>query len=241
MEFGFKKLNLNYGKNSLSEKIKINFSLSKWNKKFEKSKFVKLVSLIIVILSLDLKAIAQSQDIKDQDEMQNEVLESIQCRGNLATECAYISSFININPGDKITDDEITNSKLRLSSLTNFESVHLLIEKGSERGKVSLVVEVQEANPFSKEFLYGISYNRYFNNTFSNNLAARVSHNNLFGNGKILDFEANLQSFSLNDYTDNSNKKNKFYLYSMRSQYVDPNLFGLKNVFFYCWIRRRVI
>ncbi len=50
------------------------------------------------------------------------IVEDIRCKGNALTRCAYIRGFLHLSAGDALSEDEIQNAKLRLSSLPGFVS-----------------------------------------------------------------------------------------------------------------------
>ena len=60
----------------------------------------------------------------------------------------------------------------------------IYLEKGSEKGRVVVVIEVAEADSFTMALVLGTSFRR---DTDIQTLAARFSDHNLFGAGKILD------------------------------------------------------
>jgi outer membrane protein assembly factor BamA len=141
-------------------------------------------------------------------------LQEVQCRGNEAASCPFISSHLYLVNGDAINEEEIQNAKLRLSLLVNFKSVDIRLEKGAEKNHAIVVIDVVEASPVSSEILIGTSYQ---GGNASQRVAARVSHNNLFGTGKILDLE-------LDSRTPLGTPEHRNF--SARMQYVDPHLFG---------------
>ena len=75
------------------------------------------------------------------------VLERIQIRGN-TTRAALIRRFVPLAPGDALDVDDpaIENIRFRLMGTGWFNDVHLKLAKGSERGRVVLVIEVKERN-----------------------------------------------------------------------------------------------
>lgn len=146
------------------------------------------------------------------------VIEDLQCRGNTATSCAYILSYMYLSAGNAVDEEEIRNAQFRLSALPNFTSVRIFLEKGSERGKAILVVEVAEANPLFTEALAGIA------NRGAHALAFRIGHQNLFGSGERLEFTA-----SARIPVDGPTERDSTVL---RLQYIDPTLFGAERWFF---------
>ena len=157
-----------------------------------------------------------AEDSKQEPQL---IVQDVQCKGNTATSCPFIVSFLYLSNGSKINEDEIQNAKLRLSSLANFKSVDIHLEKGSEVGQAIVVIGVVEASPISTEVSVGTILR---NSDLSMKAAGRVSHQNLFGKGKILDFDIGAR---VPDSSDTGR------LYSSRLQYVDPNVLGSKKFF----------
>jgi hemolysin activation/secretion protein len=146
------------------------------------------------------------------------VIEELQCRGNTVTSCAYILSHVYLSASSRVDEEEIRNSQFRLSALPNFTSVRIFLEKGSERGKTILVVEVVEANPLYTEALAGVA------NRGSHALAFRIGHQNLFGAGERLELTA-----AARIPVDGALEQETSYA---RLQYIDPTLFGADRYFF---------
>ena len=114
-------------------------------------------------------------------------VEALQCRGNATTSCEFILGQLYLSAGDRVNEEEIENAKLRLSFLRNFSAVSIFLERGSERGKAVVVVEVTEANPRTYSAHFHAA--RFLNSTYQVS-AADVTDYNLFGRGKILSFGA---------------------------------------------------
>jgi outer membrane protein assembly factor BamA len=148
------------------------------------------------------------------------VVESLQCRGNATTSCGFILGQLYLSAGDPVNEEEIENAKLRLSFLRNFSSVSIFLERGSERGKAIVVVEVQEANPITWEAALGFAKVLDSRAQFA---SAGVTDYNLFGRGKIL-------SFGVAETTplDGPELRNLV----ARVQYVDTHLRDSKRNFF---------
>ena len=146
-------------------------------------------------------------------------VEGIECEGNTATDCSFISSNLYLSPGDLVNEEEIHSARLRLSSLTNFKAVDIFLKKGSEKGKALVVIQVEESSPYTSQISLGLWD---YSGVLSQKIGARVSHQNLFGQGKILDFEINEQVPVRNA---------RINLFSTRLQYIDPHLYGSKKYF----------
>ncbi len=141
-------------------------------------------------------------------------LQEVQCRGNEATSCPFITGHLYLANGAVINEEELQNAKLRLSLLVNFKSVDIRLEKGAEKNKAIVVIDVVEASPVTKEVVLGTSVE---GEHVSQRVAARTSYNNLFGAGKILDLELDFR-VPIGEPGRQSE--------SVRIQYVDPHLFG---------------
>lgn len=185
---------------------------------------MKILILIILTLSFAAKAQESALEPTIQEINPNElIIEQIECAGNESTSCELIQKEIYLSPGDKINEDEFSNSKIRLKVKNLFSSVNIYLKKGSQRGHVNVVVEVQEVNPFYTETEFGINQFRdYYGDRTSLGLSSGFGHRNLWGLGKI--FQAKVTVGDLN--TD----VNRFY--GVDLNYLDPHLFGSKKAYF---------
>jgi outer membrane protein assembly factor BamA len=147
------------------------------------------------------------------------IVQDIQCRGNLSTSCKFIRGHLYLQVGRLLDEDEVRDAKLRLSALPNFKLVDIHLEKGSEKGRVVVVIEVAEADSFTMAFVLGTSFRR---STDVQTLAARFSDHNLFGAGKILD----LLVLGEVPITESAARG-----YATRLGYFDPQLFGSSRYF----------
>lgn len=147
-------------------------------------------------------------------------VEDIGCAGNTATSCDFIRDHLYLQPGEMLDEEEVRNAELRLSSLRNFESVKIRLEKGARRGAVIVVIEVEEASPITTEWLLGLS-----SHPDSDRLvfAGRIGHQNLFGEGKAIDLTGLVvQPIGGDDFNEG---------HELRLRYADPHLFGSKRYF----------
>jgi outer membrane protein assembly factor BamA len=147
------------------------------------------------------------------------VVQDIQCRGNVSTSCKFIRGHLYLQVGRLLDEDEVKDAKLRLSALPNFRSVDIHLEKGSEKGRVVVVIEVAEADSFTMALVMGTSFRR---NTDVQTFAARFSDHNLFGAGKILDL------LVVGDVPITHSAARG---YATRLEYFDPQLFGSSRYF----------
>jgi outer membrane protein assembly factor BamA len=77
-------------------------------------------------------------------------IEKIELKGNSATKAEVILSAIPLKEGDKLHsgDPQLEASRYRILALGFFRNVKLSLYKGSERGKVVLLIEVEERGTF---------------------------------------------------------------------------------------------
>jgi outer membrane protein assembly factor BamA len=85
------------------------------------------------------------------------IVEDIRCKGNALTRCAFIRGFLHLSPGDALSEEEIQNAKLRLSSLPDFVSVRIFLDKGSAKGRAIVIIEVVEADRIDNQISAGTS------------------------------------------------------------------------------------
>jgi hypothetical protein len=147
-------------------------------------------------------------------------VEDVGCAGNTATSCGFIRGHLYLQPGETLDEEEVRNAELRLSSLRNFESVKIRLEKGARRGAVIVVIEVEEASPITTEWLLGLSTRPDSERAV---IAGRIGHQNLFGEGKVIDFTA-VRSHPVGGDDHNEG-------YDFRLRYADPHLFGSRRYF----------
>jgi outer membrane protein assembly factor BamA len=146
-------------------------------------------------------------------------IEALRCQGNATTSCRFILGYVYLAAGDAVDEDEIQSATLRLSQLRNFKQVDIHLEKGSQRGKVILVVDVQEARPLLMQSVLGFVS---LGGGDSEVLAGRLTDVNLFGKGKILDLLAQTQ-IPLAGPTQQAA--------SVKLQYFDPQLLSATKYF----------
>ena len=148
------------------------------------------------------------------------IIEDFRCQGNETTSCRFILGYVYLRAGDTVDEDEIQSATLRLSRLRNFEHVDIHLEKGSQRGRVILVVEVKEASSIAVQSAIGISS---VAGGTSEVLAGRLANVNLLGEGKILDLLAQTQVPVAGLPQKGTSAKLEF---------VDPQLLGASKYFF---------
>jgi outer membrane protein assembly factor BamA len=115
--------------------------------------FAVRVSLILLLAMTGLSGFCHAQS----PEPSSLVVEDIRCKGNALTRCAFIRGFLYLSPGDSLSEDEIQNARLRLSSLPNFASVQIYLNKGSAKGRAVVIIEVVEADRIENQISVGTS------------------------------------------------------------------------------------
>jgi outer membrane protein assembly factor BamA len=148
------------------------------------------------------------------------VVQDVICAGNEQMSCEFIRDHLYLRAGERLVEDEIRNAELRMSALRIFESVKIRLEKGAQRGAVIVVMEVEEADPFTKEWLFAASSRE---DSRRGVFAGRIAHQNLWGKGKIAEISA------LALVPADGDAYNEAYDFSLR--YADPQLFGSKRYF----------
>jgi outer membrane protein assembly factor BamA len=83
-----------------------------------------------------------------------QVVEAIDIRGNRRTQSGVIRRRLVLREGDLVDDDKILASRLRLLGTGFFKQVEFRLERGSRRGRVVLVVMVEERNTLVVDQVY---------------------------------------------------------------------------------------
>lgn len=81
-------------------------------------------------------------------------IEAIELIGNGKTADDVIEARLLVGVGELVDDDRIEESRLRLLSTGYFKSVELSLKRGTRRGRVVLVIEVEERNTLTIDGLY---------------------------------------------------------------------------------------
>lgn len=148
------------------------------------------------------------------------LVQAVECRGNRTTSCEFIRSHLSLAPGVAMDESEVRNAQLRLSSLRNFESVDVRLEKGAQRNAVVVVIEVVEASPLTTEYVAGLSSRLEATRSV---FAGRLAHQNVFGGGETLD----LAALAVTPLAGDAAVEN----YEVHLRYAEPNLFGSDRYF----------
>jgi hypothetical protein len=169
--------------------------------------------ILVLLASLPIHAVSSTGDD------QHLIVEALRCRGNVNTSCRFILGSVYLMPGDRLNEDKIQDAKLRLSGSRNFKSVDIHLEKGSERGKVVVIVEVSEANPISHAVA---TATERLGGSWTQLVTSRVTDYNSFGAGKIIDAQVSARMPISGPELENV---------LARLQYVDPHLFDSQRYF----------
>ena len=110
-------------------------------------------TLILLLAMTGVSALCHAES----PEHSSLVVEDVRCKGNALTRCTFIRGFLHLSPGDPLSEEEIQNAKLRLSSLPDFVSVQIYLDKGSAKGRAIVVIEVVEADRIENEISAGTS------------------------------------------------------------------------------------
>ncbi len=175
---------------------------------------MKLSTTLTLLLAV---AAANGAHASKESDLQ---VQNVECRGNHSTSCDFIRSHLNLSAGMPLSEVELRNAQLRLSSLRNFEAVDVRLEKGKQRNAVVVVIEVTEASPITTESLVGLSSRLDATRSV---VAGRIAHQNLFGAGKTLDLAAVAATPLAGEPYDEQ--------YEVHLRYSDPNLFGSDSYF----------
>jgi hypothetical protein len=155
------------------------------------------------------------------------IVEALRCKGNVTTSCRSILDYVYLSPGDRLNEKEIQNAELRLSWLRNFSSVDIYLEKGSERGKVVVVVEVSERSALQREAALATGR---LGATWTQMVAGRATDYDLFGAGKILDLQLQARIPISGP---------EMQSVQARLQYADPHLFDSQRYFLSAGVSRQ--
>jgi outer membrane protein assembly factor BamA len=148
------------------------------------------------------------------------LVQGVECRGNQSTSCEFIRSHLYLPAGTAVDEAEIRNGELRLSSLLNFESVDIRLEKGAQRNAVVVVIEVVEARHITTESNLGLSSRLDATRSV---IAGRLAHQNVFGAGETLD----LAMLAITPLAGEATVED----YEVHLRYADPNLLGSDSYF----------
>jgi hypothetical protein len=177
---------------------------------------LRAAALALALLGAGLCPRAVPAEAKNHSPL---IIEALRCEGNISTSCRFILSYVYLAPGDRLDEEKLQDAKLRLSWLRNFSSVDIRLEKGSIRGKVIVVIDVVEANTIVSASGLGLTS---MDEATSEMFFGSLSDDDLFGTGKILNFDAETRV--------PSNGLTQADLFG-QLQYVDPQLLDSQQYF----------
>lgn len=172
----------------------------------------KTISLILCV-----SALAFGQENKHRPE--DLVIESIECSGNERTSCDTIKQSIHLKSGEKVNEEEIENSRIRLSVTGKYETVELSLKKGSSPGKAVLLVSVKEAPSLYNSLSSGFMR---FGDRNSVVVDTTVGTRDFLGKGKSFQGSARVQKNVSNERDERI---------AGRVDYIDPHLGGSADYF----------
>lgn len=176
-----------------------------------------LLSRLIAPAFLLATTLASAQDVASEPL----VVQEVTCAGNQGYSCDFIREHLYLRPGSVVDEEEIRNAELRLSALRAFESVSIRLEKGARRGDVIVIIEVEESSPIHMEWQLGA--NLYPALPVAN-LTGALSHQNLFGRGKVGEVRAQVFGPVTREAEETEG-------YHLTFTYADPQLFGSNRYF----------
>lgn len=101
---------------------------------------IRVVLTILTCMSLERVAYAEQYAPEDL------TVEGITCTGNVRVSCDEIKEAVSQKINQKVDEQQIKNSKIRLGVTGKFESVETQLKKGSAPGKAILEVAVKESS-----------------------------------------------------------------------------------------------
>ncbi len=87
---------------------------------------------------------------------ENLEIEKIECLGNEKSKCSFLLSQITLREGEKVDDEKVRESKLRLQLVGHFQDADIRLAKGSAPGKAVVIVEVKERSSRSYRATFGL-------------------------------------------------------------------------------------
>jgi outer membrane protein assembly factor BamA len=143
---------------------------------------ISKTTLILLFAMTGLSALCHAES----PEHSSLVVEDVRCKGNALTRCTFIRGFLYLSPGDVLSEDEIQNARLRLSSLPDFVSVRIYLSKGSAKGRAIVVIEVVEADRIENQISAGTSSRL---SSIYQTVEGRVAERGVFGSEGTLNLD----------------------------------------------------
>lgn len=175
--------------------------------------------VFIQMMVLSLQAAQGLEKMEGVEGPEGWVIEAIECSENKITSCSVLKNELYLRPGDKVNEQEIDNARLRLRASGLFYDTQISLKKGSERGKVIVVIEVQERSAsYVNLGVFSSASIQLPAKWSSGDANLTVGNRNLFGLGKRF-------SVSFSHPLDRPSYQ------SFSANYEDANLFG-SNLYF---------
>lgn len=108
--------------------------------------FLFKTSSVLSAPSTFLKAGNNNKSVKVLTHQPELIIEDIVCKGNLNTDCDFITKKLYQKKGDILDPDKIADARYRLNALIQFNHVSASLKKGHARGYAIIVFEVTEAS-----------------------------------------------------------------------------------------------
>ena len=138
--------------------------------------------LILLLAMTGVSALCHAES----PERSSLIVEDIRCKGNALTRCTYIRGFLHLSPGDALSEEEIQDAKLRLSSLPDFVSVAVYLDKGSAKGRAIVIIEVVEADRIDNQISAGTSSRL---SSLYQTVEGRIAERDVFGTQGTLNLD----------------------------------------------------
>jgi outer membrane protein assembly factor BamA len=106
------------------------------------------------LLALPLSFVAAPLVAQESARAPSYFVESIELRGNLKTQADLVLEELLFSPNSLFSEELAEGSKLRLLATGLFSSVDIRLRKGSARGQVVVIVELEERNTLLLSELY---------------------------------------------------------------------------------------
>lgn len=210
---------------------------------YMRTRFLAVKALFIASLAVVLQTgVSYASEQKKEDVYAHRsptlIIDNIICQGNTSTECSFVTKKYYQQIGDVLDTDEISDAKLRLGTLIQFKSVNIHLEKGTQRGHVVVVFNINEASNIQYDLGLSYAWNEFaYNNSISTTstsslpaLNGKITDFNFLGTGKELSFLfSGTRSFLTNELNFENNTSSESYdsnRFSVGLSYYDPHFFN---------------
>lgn len=173
--------------------------------------------------SVDLNSESLAESLVEDDPLSEDFeFEDLICDQASKSKCERIKKEARFKIGQKISDKDLRNAKIRIQLLGLFKTVNLNLKKGSKKGKILVAVETTDRSPIYT--ITGIQAgirNRFEEAGLGANTDFTVGHRDVFGSGKNLSLSARGMGGT-----------NIGEVGSLLLRYSDPNLLGSRKWFY---------